>query len=70
MGFFSAVGVFYYCCNANGAVTVPTNDLLEIKASGTELSADEFTQMGSGDSDDPAGAVCACMWHFPPAEFT
>lgn len=42
----------------------------EIKAPGTELSPDEFTQMGFGDSDDPAGAVCVCMWHFPPAEFT
>lgn len=30
----------------------------QIKAPGTELSPDEFTQMGSGDSDDPAGGAC------------
>lgn len=43
---------------------------VEIKAPGTELSPDEFTQMGFGDSDDPARGVCVCMWHFPAAEFT
>lgn len=34
----------------------------EIKAPGTELSPDEFTQMGffGGDSDDAAGGVWVC----------